>query len=583
MAVHKPAAFLSYVHFDDEHDAGKITEFRKRLSAEVHVQTGREFTIFQDKNIEWGENWKKRIKKSLNSATFLIPVITPNFFSSDACLEELEIFLKREARLKRDDLILPVYYVECPILGNENKGTRRKDRLARIISTRQYFDWRELRFESLTSAQVTRTLAQLAIFIRSALARDNDKQGSPRSRSAPKVKKARTKPSSTEQITNQLLTKADNEQLAASAITVHSSNIGTEVNTLIVDQLGRGDYTSVREAIEAAKPGTLILLRRGIYKEAIVVDKSIEIVGDGPLGEVELRVSGNDAIVLKTSMARIANLKINHEANGDSSALVTGQGRADIEGCDISSDSTYATVFVAGGDPRFRRNRVHGSSKIGISVVGGDGSFEENEVCNQGAYGLCVVGGTIRITRNRIHSSRQGVLVGASCALEDNEIFENRMGITNFQTASPIIRRNRIHANEMAGIWDYDQSQASIEDNEIFGNGYHGVYINGEARPILRANRIYDNKACGVKMKDRAVVTLEDNLITNNVESGLEIVGSARANARDNKVAENKVGVRVDENGGGNFARNKLTGNLDSAWDISESGKGNVNRKDNTE
>jgi cobaltochelatase CobT len=96
---HKPAAFFSYVHFDDETDGGRLTEFRKRLSAEVRVQTGEEFPIFQDKDLKWGENWKKRIDESLDSTTFFIPVITPSFFNSQPCLDELERFLEREKKL----------------------------------------------------------------------------------------------------------------------------------------------------------------------------------------------------------------------------------------------------------------------------------------------------------------------------------------------------------------------------------------------------------------------------------------------------------------------------------------------------
>jgi hypothetical protein len=36
-------AFMSYAHFDDEHEAGKLSEFRNRLSGEVRFQTGKEF------------------------------------------------------------------------------------------------------------------------------------------------------------------------------------------------------------------------------------------------------------------------------------------------------------------------------------------------------------------------------------------------------------------------------------------------------------------------------------------------------------------------------------------------------------
>jgi len=54
----QPVAFMSYVHFDDTHENGRLTQFRERLSAEVRMQTGEEFPIFQDRNdIRWGQNW----------------------------------------------------------------------------------------------------------------------------------------------------------------------------------------------------------------------------------------------------------------------------------------------------------------------------------------------------------------------------------------------------------------------------------------------------------------------------------------------------------------------------------------------
>ena len=81
------------------------------------MQWGDEFSIFQDrKDISWGDCWKERINSSLDTTTFLIPVITPGFFKSEYCREELSRFLDRERKLGRDDLILPVYYIDTPAL-----------------------------------------------------------------------------------------------------------------------------------------------------------------------------------------------------------------------------------------------------------------------------------------------------------------------------------------------------------------------------------------------------------------------------------------------------------------------------------
>jgi TIR domain len=161
----QPAAFMSYARFNDQHDDGKLTQFRERLSAEVQVQTGEEFPIFQDRSdIAWGQNWQERIDQALNAVTLLLVIITPGFFRSHACRAEVERFLERERDLGRDDLILPVYYVSTPEL--EDPARREADKLARVLASRQYADWRELRFKSFNSPVVRRAIAQLATRMR---------------------------------------------------------------------------------------------------------------------------------------------------------------------------------------------------------------------------------------------------------------------------------------------------------------------------------------------------------------------------------------------------------------------------------
>jgi hypothetical protein len=162
----RPAAFLSYDHLDDRY--GHISRFKERLADEVCIQTGEEFTIFQDRSdILWGENWRRRIEDSLEGVAFFIPVITPSFFKSEYCRAELKQFLEREKKLCRRDFILPVYYVGTPLL--DDAGRRAEDELAKEIAERQYADWRELRFEPFDSPKVGKELERLAAQIREAL------------------------------------------------------------------------------------------------------------------------------------------------------------------------------------------------------------------------------------------------------------------------------------------------------------------------------------------------------------------------------------------------------------------------------
>ncbi|HSD58025.1 MAG TPA: hypothetical protein VLB04_07565, partial [Methanotrichaceae archaeon] len=75
--------------------------------------------------------------------------------------------------------------------------------------------------------------------------------------------------------------------------------------TLVVDQWCHGDHPTIGEAIAAAPPGAKILVKPGIYDEGLILDKPLEIVGDGDLGEVIVRAIGKDAVLFKTTIGRI--------------------------------------------------------------------------------------------------------------------------------------------------------------------------------------------------------------------------------------------------------------------------------------
>jgi branched-chain amino acid transport system substrate-binding protein len=161
MAAKPPDAFLSYARFDDRHDGGAISEFCRRLASAVQAVTGAPFNIFQDvEGIGIGEHWPGKLDQMLDETRFFIPILTPSYFTSKACRDELLKFLSAEARRGRKDLVLPIYYIECDRL--EDEDLRAGDPLASIIRERQHQDWRERRFEPFEAPAVRRALEQLA-------------------------------------------------------------------------------------------------------------------------------------------------------------------------------------------------------------------------------------------------------------------------------------------------------------------------------------------------------------------------------------------------------------------------------------
>ncbi len=587
-----PLAFMSYVRFDDQHENGRLTEFRNRLSGEIRMQTGVDFSIFQDRNdILWGQNWKERIEDSIDEVTFLIAIITPSFFNSPACRDELKRFLAREKELNRSDLILPVYYVSSPVFDEEAK--RAKDELAQEIDKHQFADWRDLRFEPFTSPQVGKTLAQLAVQIRKAL--ENAQQ--PKETAAKrKVSKNRSQPSKSK---SAKAGQATSEQASPSAQVAESGDKGdtaqrpsvkTEPPKIIVDPFHRGDFPTITEAITEANAGDKILVRPGLYREGLVIDKPLEIIGDGELGDIVIQATGEDVVLFKTTMGRISNLSLRQMGGGTWYGVDIAQGRLELEGCDIISQGSAGVAIHDGSDPRLRRNHIHDCKQGGVYVYeNGQGTIEDNDIFGNILAGVEIeTGSNPTLRRNRIHDGKQvGVFIKekGQGTLEDNDIFGNAYAGVEIKTSgNPTLRRNRIHDGKGGGIFVHQNGQGMLEDNDIFGNAYAGVEIKTSGNPTLRHNRIYDGRRSGVFVNNAGQGMLEDNDIFANAISGITIQENGNPTLRYNRINKNAAyAVNIHDDGGGTIEDNDLRGNTKGAWLISSDSEAKVNRARNQE
>jgi hypothetical protein len=152
-------AFLSYAREDDKGILSWISNFRKRLDAEVRLQLGSGFRIFQDAvHISWGQSWRHQLQEAIESSLLFIPIVTPGYLASESCRNELKQFLRREQELGRTDLILPVY-----LAGSlEFSPSLEHDHLLDVIRSRQALDWRKLRHYPFDHVAVSQKLAEMA-------------------------------------------------------------------------------------------------------------------------------------------------------------------------------------------------------------------------------------------------------------------------------------------------------------------------------------------------------------------------------------------------------------------------------------
>jgi parallel beta-helix repeat protein len=493
----EPAAFMSYVRFNDAHDDGQLSQFRERLAAEVRAQTGEEFAIFQDRNdIAWGQNWQQRIDEALDAVTLLLVIITPSLFRSPPCRAEFGRFLGRERALGRADLILPVYYIGTREI--DDSGLREADEMAAVLASRQFADWRELRFEPFTSPLVRKSIAQLASRMRDVFWQPSAASARPARREQAPDSPVR----SMERI-------RDESRVTAK----------TEPPTHVVDAFpGRGDFTTVSAAIKRAKPGDRILVRPGLYDEGLVVDKPLEILGDGPVSDIQIRARGADALLFQATIGRVANLTL-RQAGGEGKwfGVDITQGRLDLEGCDIGSESLACVAIRNGADPRLRRNKIHDGKQSGVFVYdSGLGTLEDNDITGNANVAVSVRDGSNpTLRRNRI----EDVLVhdGGLGTLEDNDITGSKgTGVEIRTGGNPTLRRNKIHDNKQSGVYVQNEGLGILEDNEITDNGYAGVSVQNGGNPTVRGNRINRNSYQGIWIRKGGRGVMENNDLTGN-------------------------------------------------------------------
>ncbi len=509
-----PGAFMSYAHVDD--DDGRLTEFRNKLSAQTRKVVGEEFPIFQDhEDIKWGQEWEARIDESLAEVTFFIPIITPSFFRSKFCRDELTRFLEREERLGLK-LILPVYYIETPLIRDESR--RSSDELAQKIASRQYADCRDLFIEDLDSPRIRRLMFDLATQICDTL------EGLPLEPIDPSV-------------------TASSETITAQQIP-NSSRPKTPNRDIVVDPMHRGDCTTVSEAIEAANPGDKILVRPGLYHEGLVIDKPMEIIGEGERDEIVIQATGEHAILFKTTIGRAANLTLRQMGGeGELYGVDIAQGRLTLEDCDISSHCAACVAIHDGADPRLRRNKIHNGNKSGVYVFNnGQGIIEENDILENAFAGFSIeVGG------------------------------------------NPTLRKNLIHDGKGIGINVYNNGRGIIEENDIFRNDDSGVEIRTGGNPILRHNKINGNIR-GVKVSSNGQGLIQDNNIFENTYAGVDIQSGGNPTVRRNRINKNGLSaIWIYNNGSGVIQNNDLRGSEYGALDISDDSKPNVERSGNLE
>lgn len=110
------AGFISYRRDDNASFRKVVDRLHEDIGNTYEARTGRVLNLFLDRDsIGWGEDWREKIRSSVQVATVFIPIVTMRYFTSQACRDELFAFHEAAKNLGVTELLLPII-----LMGAEN-------------------------------------------------------------------------------------------------------------------------------------------------------------------------------------------------------------------------------------------------------------------------------------------------------------------------------------------------------------------------------------------------------------------------------------------------------------------------------
>jgi nitrous oxidase accessory protein NosD len=300
--------------------------------------------------------------------------------------------------------------------------------------------------------------------------------------------------------------------------------------SLVVSPGGDGQYHSINEAITQAPPGTRIVVRPGQYTESLVIDKPIEIVGDGPRDQIVVQHNNAMCISVRAEGVIVRGLTVRRgDENDEEPAIDMTQGALQIEDCIIACEPTVTHAIRMQGSQTsasLRRCTIEGTIR---SIVVSDNAEAVIQDCDIFGYDdfriLVERGACLMVQRSRIHSSTTygDCLVGnvhvqdADAVVEDSEIFSDKAQMSGIVVngGSCIIQRCTLHHNA-TGI-TVRKGEVTAEHCQIIENST-GVIAWSGSSITLRGCKVSQNTTIGVSVGGGATLSAHNCDMRGNTE-----------------------------------------------------------------
>lgn len=286
---------------------------------------------------------------------------------------------------------------------------------------------------------------------------------------------------------------------------------------------------SIPDTLGKAAPGDVIRVGPGVYNGNLVIDKPVQLIGEG---RPVLRGTGRGSVVtVNAPRSVIRGFRIERSGGSlideDSGILLRSDGNQVTD--NELDDILFGIYFYRANDNLVRHNRVRGRTQIEPGERGAGIHLYD-----------CL--------RNTI---------------EDNVVFDTRDGMYLQNAGESVIRRNNV-TRVRYGL-HYMYSNNNVFEDNTFDENVAGAAIMYSQHIQLRRNRFVHNRgfsSFGILFQDSTDLAVEDNVISDNA-TGIFIEALRSSTFQHNLIAGNDTAIQMFASAEQNeFFENNFLANL---------------------
>ncbi|KAL9658693.1 hypothetical protein ABK040_005849 [Willaertia magna] len=319
-----------------------------------------------------------------------------------------------------------------------------------------------------------------------------------------------------------------------------------------------------RKIINSTRPlaPPIIKITPGIYREKLVIDKSVVLQGtsQGKSHAILYKPKDVDEVIVfdNCRYTKLKNLIIYNaehkppQPNDKKNRLINDQPQQQekIAPCIVKLTGSKCDSTIE--NCTFR----------GVQI----------EICEQADPNIC--NNTIR------DSSMKGVYIhsGAHGTIIENDIFGSiQANIQIEEGANPVIENNQIHNGLAEGIKITDRGLGNIVNNNIYSNNGSNIYVGAHADPLVFMNRLFTSESRGIEIAAFAKGKIRKNrLCGNKSEPQIKTVDLSKTTLKDNQILQLPSNSTIHNNNSLKKSTSDLNIYKKSIASTSENVKGSV-------